>query len=189
MIRYLFSIIILFFCLAACELESNPNLNQEGEDKLERHELFVDNIELPYLDTVYVPIYSDIYSQTRDTRFFLTATLSIRNTSLTDSMYLKVIDYYDTDGELVRQYIDQDLVLTPMQSIDYVIDENDKSGGTGANFILVWGAKNNQVRPVFQGVMVSTAGQQGISFLTEGISISRSDSSTTPVVDVLSATK
>lgn len=167
-----FSIFILFLC-NACNIESNPNLNKKGEDKLEKHEVFQGLADISYMDTVYVPIYSDIYSKSKDTRFLLTATLSIRNTSLTDSMYLKVIDYYDTDGKLVRHYIDGDLLLKPMQSIDYVIEEKDEVGGTGANFILVWGAKSDKIKPVFQGVMISIAGQQGISFMTEGVSISQ----------------
>lgn len=170
--KYLLLTLYLLF-LAACDIESNPNLTTKGEDKLERHEIFIEDVSWNFLDTVYVPIYSDIYSETRDVRFDLTATLSIRNTSITDSIYLKVIDYYDTEGKLVRQYIDENLLLKPMQSIDYVIDEKDRIGGTGANFILVWGAKSKQLKPIFQGVMVSTAGQQGISFLTEGVSISR----------------
>lgn len=169
---YFFSIFLLLLC-NACSIESNPNLNREGEDKLEEHEIFLGDVDMSHTDTVYVPIYSDIYSKSKDTRFLLTATLSIRNTSLTDSVYLQVIDYYDTHGDLVRHYIDGNLLLKPMQSIDYVIDEEDEVGGTGANFILVWGAKSAKVKPIFQGVMVSTAGQQGISFLTEGVSISQ----------------
>ena len=171
--KYVVGLFSTFFLFVACNLKSNPNLTEDGEDILENHEIYVSNVTLSYLDTVYVPIYSDIYSKTKDERFNLTATLSIRNTSLTDSMYLKVIDYYDTNGKLVRRYIDNNLLLKPMQSIDYVIEEEDKVGGTGANFILVWGAKDSSIKPIFQGVMVSTAGQQGISFLTNGISISR----------------
>lgn len=171
--KYLLTLLVGLFLFASCDLKTNPNLNEEGKDKLESNEIYVENIDLTYLDTVYVPIYSDIYSQSRDTRFYLTATLSIRNTSLTDSIYLKVIDYYDTDGNLVRKYIDKILLLKPMQSIDYVIAEDDKAGGSGANFILEWGAKTKGVQPLFQGVMVSTAGQQGISFITNGVSISR----------------
>jgi hypothetical protein len=130
---------------------------------------------LAYRDTVYIPIYSDIYSESKDVKFNLTATLSIRNTSLHDTLYLDAIDYYDTDGTMVRAYlkVQQTLALSPLQSIEYVIEEDDVAGGTGANFIIEWAAVSNQVKPVFQGVMISTNGQQGISFLTEGVSISR----------------
>ncbi|MBN2664264.1 MAG: DUF3124 domain-containing protein [Bacteroidales bacterium] len=45
-----------------------------------------------FSDTVYVPIYSEIYSETKDTKFRLTATLNIQNTSKHDSIYISTID-------------------------------------------------------------------------------------------------
>ncbi|MEL6253197.1 MAG: DUF3124 domain-containing protein [Bacteroidota bacterium] len=146
----------------------------EGDD-LGPKETFVEDLELGFRDTVYVPIYSDIYSETKDVRFKLTATLSLRNTSLQDSVYIEDIDYYDSQGNKVRSYIDKNLLLGPMQSIEYVVEEDDTVGGTGANFIINWGANTAGLKPVFQGVMISTHGQQGISFTTEGVSVSQSD--------------
>ncbi len=119
---------------------------------------------------VYVPIYSDIYNQTRDTRTLLTATLSIRNTSLKDSLFVSKIDYYNTEGDLVRSYIDTPIYLTPMESIDYVIEQQDTSGGSGANFLIDWYSKK-QLSPLFQAVMVGGLGAQAFSFTTEGIEI------------------
>jgi hypothetical protein len=171
------NLIILFFLfgtLSACQ-PSNQNVNEAGEDILKTHEVQgkIKNIKTEYQDTIYVPVYSDIYSQSRDQRFLLTATLSIRNTSMTDSIYLKAINYYDTGGDLVRRYTEKTLFLKPLESIDYVVDEEDKSGGAGANFIIVWGAKSDKIKPIFEAVMISTRGQQGISFISEGVSISR----------------
>lgn len=164
--------IFLLLLLSSC-IDQNPNLNKEGEDIFEVNKVFVDAVDLPYQDTVYIPIYSDIYNESKDIKFNLTATLSIRNTSLRDSIFIEDIDYYDSNGKRIRQYLDENaLLLVPMQSIEYVIEENDTEGGTGANFIVNWGAKHADVKPIFHGVMISTHGQQGISFLTEGISIS-----------------
>lgn len=161
--------------LCACLPPDQPRANPDGDAVLKQYNSTTNSDSMPYRDTVYIPIYSDIYSESKDVKFNLTATLSIRNTSLYDTLYLDAIDYYDTDGAKVRAYLQpqQTLALSPMQSIEYVIDENDMAGGTGANFILAWAAISDQVRPVFQGVMISTNGQQGISFLTEGVSISR----------------
>lgn len=119
---------------------------------------------------VYVPIYSDIYNQTRDSRTLLTATLSIRNTSLKDSLFVSKIDYYNTEGDLVRSYIDSPIYLTPMESIDYVIEQQDTSGGSGANFLIDWYSKK-RLNPLFQAVMVGGLGAQAFSFTTEGIEI------------------
>lgn len=121
---------------------------------------------------VYVPIYSDIYNQTRDTRTLLTATLSIRNTSIRDSLFVSTIDYYNTQGDLVRSYIDSPIFLKPMESIDYVIEQQDTSGGSGANFIIDWYSKK-QLKPLFQAVMVGGLGAQAFSFTTDGIEVDR----------------
>ena len=166
----LFSLIVF----GACEPVSQ-NVNKEGEDILKTHELEVPlpSIKTAFQDTIYVPIYSDIYSESKNGRFLLTATLSIRNTSMSDSIFLEEIDYYDTAGNMVRKYNDKTLFLKPLESIDYVVDEDDKSGGSGANFIIIWSAKNSNVKPIFEAVMISTKGQQGISFTSTGISISR----------------
>ncbi|CAM3480535.1 DUF3124 domain-containing protein [Zobellia roscoffensis] len=124
----------------------------------------------PLTKQVYVPIYSDIYNQTRDSRTLLTATLSIRNTSLKDSLFITTIDYYNTGGDLVRSYIDQAIYLKPMESIDYVIEQQDTSGGSGANFIIDWYSKH-PLNPLFQAVMVGGLGAQAFSFTTEGIEV------------------
>lgn len=164
-----FSFLILFGCT-----NQNPNLNEEGEDILQAKETYFPDAKLSYHDTVYVPVYSDIYSKSVYEKFLLTATLSIRNTSLTDSIFINDVDYFDTDGNKVRNYLSgKQLLLRPMQSIDYVIEEDDEIGGSGANFIINWGATSDQLKPIFQGVMISTNGQRGISFLTDGVSIKR----------------
>ncbi|MFC3973640.1 DUF3124 domain-containing protein [Maribacter confluentis] len=122
------------------------------------------------LRQVYVPIYSDIYNQTRDTRTLLTATLSIRNTSIRDSLFVSKIDYYNTQGDLVRSYLDSPIYLKPMETIDYVIEQQDTSGGSGANFIIDWYSKK-KLNPLFQAVMVGGLGAQAFSFTTEGVEV------------------
>lgn len=163
--------LFLIFLLQSC-IDPNPNVNEQGEDILEVNKIFLDSADIAFRDTVYIPIYSDIYSQSIYIKYNLTATLSIRNTSLRDSIYIEDIDYYDSEGERVRRYLNDVLLVKPMQTIEYVIAEDDNVGGTGANFIVNWGANTTNVKPLFQGVMISTHGQQGISFVTEGVSIS-----------------
>lgn len=164
-----------FFTAWSCVPLDKPYVNSPEGQKLIRQNTISKQVPSIYRDTVYVPIYSDIYNESKDVKFNLTATLSIRNTSLTDSIYIQDIDYYDSEGNLVRGYIHKDstLFLSAMQSIEYVIEENDTEGGTGANFIINWGGNTADLSPMFQGVMISTNGQQGISFSTEGVSISK----------------
>ncbi|MDB4293256.1 DUF3124 domain-containing protein [Maribacter sp.] len=122
---------------------------------------------------VYVPIYSDIYSQTKDVRFQLTATLSIRNISPTDTLFINTVNYHNTVGDKVRSYVTQPIFLKPLETLDYVIEQEDTEGGTGANFIIDWAAKK-ELKPLFQAVMIGVVGQQGFAFTTEGIAISSS---------------
>lgn len=171
-------LIVLYPCLSffffACLGDKNPNKDTYAQNVIENNEI-EGEIPLSYthIDSLYVPVYSDIYSRRKDLRFLLTATLSIRNTSYTDTLLISTIDYFDTQGALVRSYLDKTIFLKPMASIDYVIDEDDDTGGTGANFIVVLNAQSDKVRPVIQSIMISTNGQQGIAFTTDGISISK----------------
>lgn len=167
---YLYLLVILG--IVSCT-KYDANLGLVNQPTIEDSLVYVTEPYLTHLDTIYVPIYSDIYSETKNVKFNLTATLSMRNTSFTDSIYISGVDYYDSKGEKQREYLSGTIMLTPMQSIEVVIPEDDTAGGTGANFIIYWGASTDQVLPIFQGVMISTHGQQGISFLTDGVSISR----------------
>lgn len=165
-----FAVVVSVIC-SSC-ISEDPNLNADGVNKIDSHLIYTDKSDQPYQDTVYIPVYSDIYSEHRLASTLLTATLSIRSTSLRDTTYIHSIDYYDTQGKLVRNYIDRTLILGPMQSIDYVIDRDDTSGGTGANFLVTWGA-GLDTKPLFQAVMIGTSGQHGLSFITEGVSTSK----------------
>ena len=168
-LTYVLALALLIGCLEP----PGPNTDSEGRDVLVDLQSLDATPPLRFRDTVYVSIYSDIYSESKDVKFNLTATLSIRNTSLTDSLYIDDIDYYNSAGELVREYLSGPIYLNPMQSIEYVIEEDDTAGGTGANFLVRWGSTTEDIHPIFEGIMISTHGQQGISFRTEGRSIRR----------------
>jgi len=118
--------------------------------------------------TVYVPIYSHIYSGDREHPFLLAATLSIRNTDPDQQITVTEIDYYDSDGKLLKKYLQKNLTLNPMASTRIVIKESDKSGGSGANFIVKWESKNKVTEPVIESIMIGTKVQQGISFTSRG---------------------
>jgi len=51
----------------------------------------------------------------------LTPTISVRNTSFKDTVYIEEIDHYNSQGELVHQYHENILFLGPLQSIEYVV--------------------------------------------------------------------
>jgi len=131
----------------------------------------VDRSAFDQTEMVYIPIYSDIYYVDSKHTFSLTATLSIRNTSFKDSIYVFSIDYYNSAGQKVRRYNESTLMVKPMESVEFVVENKDDTGGVGANFVVEWGAKPGAQKPYFQGIMIGTTSQQGISFTTEGIVI------------------
>lgn len=171
-IRIIVLTIFTSITMLSCKNDDSA-LTAQDKAMFEIPEVHAKDIQLSYRDTVYVPIYSDLNSDSKYVTYNLTATLSIRNTSLTDSMYVEAINFYNTDGDLISKYINRTLILRPMQSIEYTIDRNKEMNKTGSNFIVKWGAKTADLNPVIQGVKISTDQKQGISLITNGISISR----------------
>lgn len=126
---------------------------------------------LAHREQVYVPIYSEIYYSGEDRYFSLLTTMSVRNTSMVASMYVKTADYYDTHGKKLRSYLARPIVLAPLQTVEFAVKYTDQ-GGSGANFIVEWGAVQNNLKPMIQSVMIGTAYNQGISFVSDGVPIS-----------------
>ena len=119
---------------------------------------------------VYVPVYSHIYNRENDV-FYLTNTLSIRNTDEANPIYILLVDYYDTKGKPVRKYASSPMLLPPTSTLEYIVGSRDKVGGSGANFIVEWMANKKVSKPIIECVMISTDNQQGISFLSRGVNV------------------
>ena len=118
--------------------------------------------------STYLSVYSEIYSQSEHRTHNLTATVSMRNTNLSDTVFIDKAAYFDTHGNPIRSYFDKPVFIAPMETVEIVIDEVDREGGTGANFLFNWRIKPTSNEPLFEGVMISTSGQQGLSFTTQG---------------------
>ena len=124
-------------------------------------------------ETVYVPVYSHIFFQDGGREIDLTATLSVRNTDPARPVTVGDVRYHDSDGRLVRRY--EGAVLAPLASRSYVVAEQDRAGGVGASFVVRWGADAEVSAPVVEAVMIGTAGAQGISFVSRGQVVRRSE--------------
>ena len=151
---------------------ADPNENTYSSEVATDPNLDASNAEgYQFIDSVYVPVYSDIYSQGKHLRFLLTNTLSVRNTSYIDTIAIHSIEYFNTRGDKVRDFLDHPILVLPMATLEYVIEEDDRSGGSGANFIVVLSTKKSHVKPVIQAIMISVSGPQGVAFKTDGVSI------------------
>jgi len=149
---------LTYFCLLVALVWILTPVNLSAED-----------IKLSSGQTVYVPIYSHIYSGVKGRPFDLAATLSIRNTDPQYPITLVSVKYYDSDGKLVEDHIlKKPKQLDALVSARYVITEGDKTGGSGANFIVVWKSHQNVNPPIIEAVMIGTHSGQGISFTSRG---------------------
>jgi len=116
--------------------------------------------------TLYVPVYSNIFSAPRQIPFNLATMLSIRNTDMSNPISVVSADYYDTKGKLVKKYYPRPVTLAPLESTYIYIPEDDKSGGAGANFIVRWTAHKEVNVPIVESVMIGMKSGQGISFVS-----------------------
>lgn len=119
-------------------------------------------------ETVYVPLYSHVY-QGEGERLMLAGTLSIRNTDPEHRLTISSVQYYNTEGDLVRDFIQTPLTLNPMGSTDFLVKESDTSGGAGANFLVEWVSDKPTSEPIIEAVMVS--GKSGGAFVRPGVVI------------------
>ena len=115
---------------------------------------------------LYVPAYSEVYSASEDQTWDMAVTLYIRNTNLDKPIFINSVQYFDTNGQLVTDYVESPLQLAPMATTEYVMARDDDQGGTGANFIVTWGAEELVYEPVVEAVMISIVGTQGLSLLS-----------------------
>ena len=131
-------------------------------------DISAEDIKLSSGQTVYVSIYSHIYSGLKARPFDLAAILSIRNTDINQPVTIVSAKYYDTDGKLLKEYLNEPLQLNALASTRYIIKEGDKAGGSGANFIVKWKSEKKVNPPIIEAVMIGTHSGQGISFVSRG---------------------
>jgi hypothetical protein len=159
-----FLLILLTIIFFSCNLPKEiSSINPENWSKR--------TVDISHKDSLeygksYLSIYSQIYSTSEHKTHNLTAMVSLRNTSDMDTIYLLKAEYFDTHGTSVRTYFDKPIYLAPMETTEIIIDEHDISGGTGSNFLIEWKIPKNCPEPLFEGIMNSTMGQQGLSFTT-----------------------
>ena len=161
-----YSILLLSMILIGCNQQKKDNVHRSMDFNARRTAVSQTDADLKHGET-YLSIYSEIYSNTEHTTHNLTATVSMRNTSIKDTVFVFHSNYYDTHGELIRTYFKEPIYIAPVETVEIVIHEDDRQGGTGGNFIFEWGTSGS-AEPIFEAVMISTSGQQGLSFTTQG---------------------
>lgn len=169
--KKLLTLVIPGFFLVCCSV-SSENVEIET-DRLNSIDWVNRQVDISNLDSLengrsYMSVYSEIYSVTENQVRSLTATISIRNPDDTDTLFISRADYFDTSGALIRGYVSHPIFVLPMETIEVVVGQTDRSGGTGGNFVFDWSINEGSNQPIFEGVMLSISGTQGFSFVTQG---------------------
>lgn len=115
---------------------------------------------------IYVPTYSHVRHGEGTSRRLAT-TLSVHNISFRDSIWVHKVRYYDTDGQMVRDFIDEKVSLLPMATYQVSVSPRDTTG-LGANFLIEWEARAGVPAPLVEAVHVSISPTIGTSFVTRG---------------------
>jgi Protein of unknown function (DUF3124) len=160
---------IAVIILASCESTNIPPKSKPSAipaTLLQKTVTLDKNFQIASGETLYVPVYSHIYHHNRQEIFELAVTLSIRNTDLTNPIIVTSVRYYNSEGKLVKQYLERPIQLDALASTDFFINRNDTTGGLGANFIVEWVAQTEISEPIVEAVMIGTDFQQGISFIS-----------------------
>ena len=118
--------------------------------------------------TVYVPTYSNIFVGDREIAWQLSALLSIHNTDRTQPITITRVDYHDSDGKLVRKYLEKSQKINPMGSIKFYVKASDTAGGWGANFLVEWKSEKEVNQPIIESLMTGLRGNHSVSFINQG---------------------
>ncbi|MBX3053220.1 MAG: DUF3124 domain-containing protein [Caldilineaceae bacterium] len=133
----------------------------------------IQDLDITTGQTIFVPAYSEIHYASQDRTIELAVTLAVHNADFTYPIILTSVRYYNTDGQMVREYLSQPQQLGAMASADFFVDAGEQTGGVGTNFIVEWVAEQPVYEPVVEALMLSTSGTQGLSFTSPGRVISQ----------------
>lgn len=167
---------VLMFGLMACESSSERSPLVTGSFQAVTGR----DLRIVTGQVLYVPAYSEVFYGRDGVNIELAVTLAIHNTDLELPIIVQSVRFYDTDGQLVREYIDEPIEISPLATTGFLVEEADVTGGWGSNFIVEWVAEVPVHEPIVEAIMVSTRGTQGISMISLGRVIEQIEITPTP---------
>lgn len=126
------------------------------------------------LRTVYVPAYSHLPQNVGPPRSLLSILLSVRNVDSSAVIVLRHVDYFDTSGHRVRRYLNSPKKLRPLETAEFMVDTEDETGGSGANFLVYWEGPSDAHPLLTESVMWGYISGRGyLSFTSRGVELER----------------
>jgi hypothetical protein len=126
------------------------------------------DIRLSRGQTIYVPSYSYVRIGEKGHHFQLAANLCIRNTDVTHAITVVSVNYHDSNGNLLKAYLDKPVEVRPLAAIDFFVQSSDVTGGLAPSFIIRWKSASPASEPIAEAAMIGDKSGQGISFVSTG---------------------
>ena len=115
---------------------------------------------------LYVPAYTYIYFANEQRPYLLAITLSIRNTDVQHALEVTSVQYVDSPGHVLKEYVDQPVRLSALGSTEFFVPQSETAGGAGAKFLVTWQAAHPVMAPLVEAVMIGVAATVGVSFVS-----------------------
>ncbi|MBF0293719.1 MAG: DUF3124 domain-containing protein [Magnetococcales bacterium] len=127
-----------------------------------------------------MPVYSSVWHGNLNDRgnpekALLSVMLSVRNTDSRHAMTITSVRYHDSDGRLLRDYLEQPRSLPPISSQAFFVENRETRGGAGASFLVSWRAEQPINQPIIESVHVYHWGTQAQAFTSRGQPIQSDD--------------
>ena len=122
--------------------------------------------------TLYLAIYShlyhgDVHPKTGKPSETLVSThVSIRNTDPVSPMKVSSARYFNTDGNLLREYQATPKAIPPLGTLELYVPRSDSSGGSGANFLITWNADKPINPPIIEALHADIRESRTLLFVT-----------------------
>ncbi|WP_281615542.1 DUF3124 domain-containing protein [Flammeovirga sp. SubArs3] len=153
------------FLLLSCQEKPKEHLLLTSDRPAQKYVSKDSTPELVNKKSYYIPAYSNLYYQTGASKVYFTVVLSLRNTSSHENIYFTKIDYYNSDGELIRAYLEENLLIKPLGSAEFIVEFKERESGAGANFIVEYGTEKELInKPIIEAINMGYIGQQGFAF-------------------------
>ena len=117
---------------------------------------------------LYVPIYSHIETDTGKIHPIYSI-LGIRNSDPERSIIITSAGFYDGRGNLVKEYLDENLELAPFVTRTFFVHKRDmRTGSSAANFIITWKSDAPVYEPIIDAVTYGSHEGMSITFKSVG---------------------
>jgi len=126
------------------------------------------DLTLSHGQLVYVPVYSHVVRTDGLPPFAFAVNVSIRNTDSKHPIGITSARYYDTDGKLLKEYLQEPRGLAPLGTTTLFVKQSDMAGGLGANFLIEWVAEEAVTEPVIEAVMIGQREVRMCAFRSPG---------------------